>query len=288
VTKYEGKKMPWYGWRDLPDHLPRPELLQRLYLGAETCELSLPEKKFTKDCCQKVIDAGYDITIVTSLMSYRTFDRHLDLVEYLSGCHSALEVVCNDWGFLHAVRERFDGELILGRLLAHQCTDPRLATFDRPDLQRPLERDIPHVDGFPVRLTYHRPDPILLAHHRQTSIDCHEMLDLFRSFGVRRFEISNLLQGVEIHAADDFCVSLHLPEVLVAMARDCSLFFPRMSCDQVGCRCTDRKQIGQEGFPVPLYSTGNAVYYNNHTMPQDLAARRIDRLIQRCRSTERR
>jgi hypothetical protein len=282
VTGYEEKTIPWYGWWDLPSDFPQPRRLQRLYMGAEACERSLPEN--ARDCCRKVIDAGYGITLVTPLMSSRTLVRHLNLVEYLSGCHPALEVVCNDWGFLLAVRECFDGELVIGRLLVHQSTDPRVATFDRPELQKPLERDIAHLDGFRVRLTYRRPDPILSAHHRQASIDCQETLELLRDLGIRRFEISNLLQGVEIYTAGDCCVSLHVPEVLVAVARDCSPFLPQMSCDQGGCRF--RKQIEKEGIPVPLYLAGNSVYYDNHSLPPDLATLHIDRLIHRCRGTE--
>jgi len=231
--------------------------------------------------CQQQMELGRRITILTSLLSTDALQTLLRLIKGLSAQHAELEIICNDWGLIHAVHSRFDCTLIAGRLLAMQRSDPRFALFNRTERQRRLERSVPHLDGADVRLEYKPPSPELLRHLRQSPLDAPGTLDLLRTRGINRLEVSNLLQGIEMASSPGWRVSLHLPEVIIAVSRKCPQMRKRCSSAVAPACATRVEQVARKDFPVPLYHAQNAWFYDNPDMPVDLPGLGIDRIVRR-------
>ncbi len=106
-----------------------------------------------------------------------------------------------------------------------------------------------------------------MAHLRTCAIDIPEVLTFLHHLGVRRFEVSNTLQGVELKLAPDWNVTLHIPEVPVAISRH---------------RCPDSgSQWLHPTFPVPLQQRDNMIYYFNNIAPSSKQLLFVDRVVYR-------
>jgi hypothetical protein len=241
----------------------------------------LPGLEQALDYCQAQIDMGRYLTVVTSWLSDEFLAKAIELIELLSERHQQLEVVCNDWGLLHAANGRFACELVAGRLLAVQRTDPRLAMFGRVALQRTMEKDVPHVEGFTARLKHCAPSSALLAHLRQSPLDCPQTLNLLQTKHVHRFEVSNLLQGLETSPRAGWRVTLHYPDVLIAVARDCRSLSSRKCPGKPDSTCSTPVAHAYDDFPVSLYRDANAWFYANPNVPDNLSEMGIDRLVRK-------
>ena len=95
-----------------------------------------------------------------------------------------------------------------------------------------------------------------MKHLRSCSIAIPDVLSFLQDLGVGRFEVSNPLQGIYLTPANGWDVTLHLPEVLVAVARD-----------KFGDGC---KQWLHHSFPVELYQRDNMIFYNNSKVPANI------------------
>ncbi len=269
----------WFDWDQLPLSPPLAEENPRIYIGSDTCEHLLPSLQRALRYCQQQIEFGRKLTIVTALLSNDALKRVLALLESLSRDHHQLEIVCNDWGLIHAARADFRGKLIAGRLLCMQKTDPRFALFSRTDYQLSKEREISHIDGFNVRLKYQPPSPAMQSHLRQCALDTPETLDLLKTMGVDRYEVSNLIQGIDQSLAVGWQVSLHVPEVVVAITRNCQRV-SQCGPESPGSACSVyQTRVACDDFPVPLHLQGNVWFYANPDVPTDLEKLGIDRIV---------
>jgi len=247
------------------DRVPRDA--PRVYLGHETCIDQIPTLHDIIVISHQLRDANRQMTLVTPFLTEKGMERVCKLIESVSELLDCFEVVCNDWGLLHWLTECQIGEATIGRFLVGQATDPRLAAFDLPEKQLPYERSVLHANGTRVRLRYRRPTDALMSHLRDCALDIPEVLSFLRQLGVRRLEISNVMQGVQMRLASGWRVSLHLPEVPVTVAR------------------YHWRDSGTEWlhptFPVALQQRDNIIYYRNSNKPRDLHSLRIDRLVHR-------
>ncbi len=270
----------WFDWDKIPQAPPAQNESNRIYIGNETCECFLPEPQQAMDYCQSQLDLGRHLTIVTSRISDKLFTRAVKIIELLSTKHTNLEIVCNDWGLLHTANRLFGCNLVAGRLLAIQRTDPRFALFFRNVFQKSLERNVPHIDGFSARLMHCPPSPALISHLRQCSLDCSETLSLLQTKNINRFEISNLLQGIETSLSTGWRVSLYYPDVLIAVARNCSKISQRKCPSRPDSGCsTPIFPVLKEDIPGTPYRNGNAWFYTNPNLPEQLSELGIDRIV---------
>lgn len=241
----------------------------RIYIGHETGVEQIPAMKDIIDTSHQILDTNRQITLVTpAFLSEKDMNHMRQLIEAISGLTDGLdEVVCNDWGLLYWLTEDNIAKPVIGRLLVGQATDPRLSVFDSPERQIPFERFVQHADGTMVRLLYRRPKPALMSHLRSCAIANPEVLSFFTQLGVQRLEISNVLQGIEMTPGPGWSVSLHLPEVPVALARH----------NWSG----NGNQWLHPSFPVDLYKRNNMIFYRNYDKPENLSKLQIDRLVYR-------
>ncbi len=239
----------------------------RVYLGHETCVEQVPSLSDIQEMCGRLRDANLGMTLVTPFLVENELGRMCRLIEGISRSTDDWEVVCNDWGLLQWLSECHIAEPTIGRLLVGQASDPRLAALGLPERQLSHERDVLHADGTEVQLRYRRPTAALTSHLRSCAIAVPEVLSLVQQLGVRRIEISNTLQGVEMDLDRGWGVSLHLPEVPVAIAR----------------RSWDPREAHwlHPTFPVTLRHRDNMIFYCNNSEQVKAHPLRVDRLVYR-------
>jgi len=207
-----------------------------------------------------------NITLITPFLTEDALSRMQEKILTISEHIRELEVVCSDWGLLQWLLESGRAEPIVGRLLVGQATDPRLSAFDEAGNRCAYERFIDNADGTRVALRYRRPTKALMANLRHCSIATEEMISFLLDLGIRRFEISNTLQGFDIPSISGMSVTLHVPEVPVAVAR--------YAWKDRGSRWR------HPSFPVDLCQRDNMVFYRNGEIPTHVESMGIDRIVQ--------
>lgn len=238
---------------------------KRVYCGCESDPERAVECPDIVERARRLRDRGRSLTLVTPYLTEAALERVCAAVTELAEVQDELEVVCNDWGLVHWLGERRLAEPVIGRLLVGQAVDARLAALDMPDWQLPHERPVQHADGSLVQLRYRRPSEELNEHLRSLAIDTPEVLAFLRRLGVRRIEISNALQGLEMQLDAGWRVTLHMPDVPVAIARR---------------PWRDRgRQWRHPTFPVTLHHRDNMVYYRNPVLPPEEVLDRVDRVV---------
>jgi hypothetical protein len=239
----------------------------RVYIGHETCFWRSPAVQDIERVAKMLRDAGRPMTLVTPFLTEAAFGATRRTIEAAAEVRGRIEVVCNDWGLLHWLAEQRIAEPVVGRWLGGQATDPRLAAMDQPERHVSHERTVLHADGTRVALRYRRPSSPLMEHLRRCAVDTPEVLVLLREMGVRRLEISNVLQGVHLALAPGWSASLYLPDVPVAVSRR----------DLPG----DSSRWLHPSFPAELEQRDNVVGYNNGELPRGLPSQQIDRVVWR-------
>ncbi|WP_051463279.1 hypothetical protein [Deferrisoma camini] len=110
------------GWRAV---LPSGEITA-LCFGSEFCQEALPTPEGAQRWVGWAGDLGLEPVLLTPPVTSRGLARLGALLEGLSGRCPGLQVVCNDWGTLRAVGERFPRFRVrAGRLLNRGLRDPR-------------------------------------------------------------------------------------------------------------------------------------------------------------------
>ncbi len=237
--------------RSLPETAPGG--FSRLYFGAEFCFWRLPEATEILQALSWARRAGWGFTLVTPVLGE---DERLRLDLLLSTVLPQLaetdEVLISDWGALQAVRShRPELPIVLGRTLSGQKRGPRILG---------------------LQLT-----PEQQAYFQQGSWHNHSAVELLAEQGIGRIEQDNLLQGLAPLPAP-LKGSLHLPYAMVTSSRNC----PFRTVDgnrPCPAPCGELFRLQSEETEVPLYQDGNTQFLCNETLPEDLAALGIDRLV---------
>jgi len=267
-------------WIDWCAPVPKEPAGSRVYFGHETCEYLLPAADAISDWARSARDRGIALTLVTPFLTNPGLDRIRRLVDCLSAIDGALEVVCSDWGLLDVLAREHVVTPVLGRLLAARPADPRLMRM----FAAGRERMLTHLDGTVCRLKYRPPGADLARHYRGCWLDRPELRSWFLSRGVRRAEIDNTGQGIELAGLPGWSYSLHAPEVLVAAMRRCpgpgEDFSAPAECPSSRCGAPAVTWTAP-AFPAPLRRRQNALYYDWPGLPENLEALPIDRIVRR-------
>jgi len=237
----------------------------RVYFGHEFCERLLPTSAALAKLVRAAKRAGLGFSFATPYLTERGLSRLRPLLRVLARELPESEVVFNDWGTLRVLRREFP-ELVpvLGRLLTKMKRGPRLASLARrfnqqtADYFRTCSLDVPHYRAF------------------------------LQERGVARVELDNVLQGIDLDlGGTGIRASLYVPFGYIATTRLCLA----ASCDRHGmedhvgifpCRKECRRftfDLAQVGTTVPQIRKGNTVFFTNAELPENLAARGIDRVV---------
>lgn len=271
-------------WVDWQEGTSTPMPPGRVYFGHETCERLLPSPHAASELAKKARANGRPLTLVTPLLTNFGMDQAQRLIDTLLDLFGDLEVVCSDWGMLDLLASRQTGTPIVGRLLAAQSTDPRIMRIMSPPASATARRRVRHLDGTLCELQYDPPSPDLALHYRSCWLDKPSVLAFLMGCGVHRAEISNPGQGVELIRRPGWSYSLHVPDVLVAVMRNCPAggedFDHAAPCRSGGCGLTEITWR-LDGLSVDVIRRGNGLYYRWPQLPPNLALLPIDRIVYR-------
>lgn len=198
---------------DLDRLPPRGEACDRVYLGCEFCHWRLPSPGDLERALREAGDRGARFSLVTPFLNESGLRRTLELVRELPA-DGPTELVVNDLGLLEAVGDAgWRGTLVAGRLLTRQRRGPG---FQDPGDITPATR----------------------------AALCGSALDsppfvawLAEAYGVRRFELDELAQGVAVAPLPEGTrLSLYRPWALVTATRNCPWIFDgRLWQREAGC-----------------------------------------------------
>ena len=270
----------WIDWRQpLTSWQPGT----RCYIGHETCWRRMPAARTALDIARIVADNGGRLSLVAPHLPGEVLSVVLRLVERLVSELEGVEVICSDWGLLNKVCSLRMGTPVVGRMLAGQSTDPRIARVCAPE--RGAARSIIHLDGTRCTLRRKVPTAELIEYYQRCWVDRTEVLAFLGDMGIRRCEISNTLQGVHLAGAAEWSFSLHMDEVPVAIMPCCpdcgeNFTYGQKACEGV-CLSGSGKPVEWQAdlFPSVLFRRDNALFYRNKVVPLDLQHLPVDRLV---------
>lgn len=234
----------------------------RVYFGNEFCQRLIP-KIPELDTALKLVKAwGRKFTLVTPYVTEDGLAALRPVLEHTEKNWPGSEVVVNDWGVLRLVAREFKNlEPLLGRLLTKQKRGPRLIK---------LQDRVPEA---------------MLDHFRRSNVDVPILSGFLARLGVKRVELDNLLQGL---VREGLCQkgSLYLPYAYVATTRYCisasaeksRKFLRSMPACSNECRKYVFK-LSHPDTPVDLFLKGNAQFFYNDRVPENLETLNIDRIV---------
>jgi hypothetical protein len=236
-------------------HLPDapPTGFSRLYYGAEFCFWRLSSIKNTLASRAWAGRVDWAFTLVTPVLGEAErlqLDSFLKTV--LPELASGDEVLISDWGALELIRSvRDDLTVILGRALSGQKRGPRILDMNLGDEQTEYFR----------RGSWHNRDAV----------------ELLVEKGITRIEQDNLLQGLA-PLPEPLEGSLHFPYALVTSSRNCPF---RTSPEFGPCAapCGETFTLKTEETETLLYQDGNTQFLHNETLPKDLSALGVNRIV---------
>lgn len=236
----------------------------RIYFGHEFCQRLLPDPDVLLKAANRAREIGKPFTFVTPFVTNAGLRRVATLFQALAKSELPYppEIVVNDWGVLRMLNREFpDWPTALGRLLVRQKRGPRL-----------------------MRVKDRMPAPAM-DHLMRSASDAPHLRGFLAGLSVRRLELDNLLQGIR-REDGALPASLYHPYAYVSTTRLCLLMRgdrPDKNSRSLG-RCS--KECGRydvtlthHEMPVPLLLKGNAYFFRNDTMPENLAQLGVDRLV---------
>lgn len=158
--------------------LPATEAARpRVYYGNEFCQHRIPGRGEFESSCRAVSELGLPLTFVTPPVNDEGCQTLVNRLSDLERCSPGSEVVVSDWGVLRLVARDFPRlEPVLGRLMLRLLRDPRIT----PRYRRP--------DAPPDALGALQRCSLTIAAYRRLLVE----------HGVRRVEVDNLYQGIDI------------------------------------------------------------------------------------------
>jgi len=238
----------------------------RVYFGNEFCERLLPTLEDVKEMLVFTIKNGMQFTFVTPYVTNQGLRTLEKLFAYLSKANPGCEVVFNDYGVLRVLLKKYEGDLkpVMGRLLIKMKRGPRLMNF---------------IDILPETT---------IKYFRGFSLDTQAFRDFLLKNKVKRVELDNLLQGIELNLTNyGISASLYVPYAYITTTRACL----SINCDVAGkedevgvfsCNKECQKYVfylRNRIMPVLLIRKGNTVFFKNEKIPENLEKIGINRIV---------
>jgi hypothetical protein len=236
----------------------------RVYFGNEFCERLLPKLEDLKEILRFV--SRMKFTFVTPYVTNKGLRNLEELFDYTANASPGCEVVFNDYGVLRTLLNRYSAKLkpVMGRLLNKMKRGPRLMNL---------------IDILP--------EPTI-KYFKGTSLDTKVIRDFLLKNKIKRVELDNLLQGIELNLAKHgITASLYIPYAYITTTRACLA----INCDvhgkedEVGifpCKKECQKYVfhlRSTAMPVALIRKGNTVFLKNDKIPPNLENIGVDRIV---------
>ena len=237
----------------------------RLYFGMEFCERLLPSPSQLKKVINFVQENDLDFTLVTSYVTNSGLKKVEKLLKLLSELRPGSEIVFNDWGIFHLLREKnYPLKPVLGRLLNKMKRGPRIVNIK---------------DKIP---------PTSLEYFMTPSLSIPEIQEFLITNNIKRVEFDNLLQGLNLNTiTGNLHLSLYLPFAYITTTRFCLMpsinSSEEMKIGVLPCKKECQQYAFQMLNPVmttPLIRKGNTIFFSNEQIPHELIqGDKIDRIV---------
>ena len=237
----------------------------RLYFGMEFCERLLPSPAQLKKALTFAVDQQAAFTLVTPYVTEAGLKQVEKLVAALCEVQPASEIIFNDWGVFHLLREKsYPLKPVLGRLLNKLKRGPRIV---------PVRDKIPATS---------------LDYFMTPNLSIPAVGSFLLDLGVSRVECDNLLQGLNLDGiSNDLHISLYLPFAYVTTTRFCfmpSIHDPgEMKIGVLPCKKECRQyafSLWNPVMTVPLVRKGNTIFFSNEEIPSHLIREgKVDRIV---------
>lgn len=236
----------------------------RMYFGCEFCEYRLPPLPDVERTFHEARSRNWGFSFIAPYATEDAVKKSREILDFLAAHepqangHGATEVIVNDWGFLRLLEREYPALTpVAGRMINKMLRDPRVTGRLEPS---------------------RTPQSQLAARSLQAIRESTMTSDLFRQFlsgfGVRRFEMENLIQGLDMDFASmGVEASLYLPFGFVATGRVCMMagihlppgekFTPGAPCAfECQVYTVDMKNTNRLFPDTTLYTLkGNTVFY---------------------------
>jgi hypothetical protein len=234
----------------------------RIYFGHEFCQRLVPSIDHTRQAAACAAERGWTFSLVTPFVTnagLRVVQKRIEAL--LTEAPKGLEIIVNDFGVLNWLhREHPSIPIALGRLLTKQKRGPRILRI---------------VERLPKAAK---------AHFQRSNIDASHLTLFLKEMGVERIELDNILQGIQRDGGMQ--ASLYYPYAYVSTTRLCLLMNGEQPDKNLRSISTCHKEcqrydvtLSHTDMPVPLQLRGNTQFFRNDTLPKDLAALNITRLV---------
>jgi hypothetical protein len=237
----------------------------RLYFGMEFCERLLPSPSQLKKALDFTQKNHLAFTLVTPYVTESGLNKVDKLIRLISELAPESEIVFNDWGVFHLLREKnYPVKPVMGRLLNKMKRGPRIAN---------LKELIP---------------PTSLNYFMTPGVSIPEIQQFLLANAIARVEFDNLLQGLNLSGiSSDLHLSLYLPFAYITTTRFCfmssSTSSEKMKIGVAPCRKECQNYAFSLVNPVmttPLIRKGNTIFFSNENIPdKPIRENKIDRLV---------
>ncbi len=257
------------------------EAYERIYWGTEFCQNLIPNLADTERILRFIKQNDLRFSLVTPFVTERGLNRLNKIFRWLKKQRvKNPEIVVNDWGVLECLHTEFNGlfEIALGRLLVRQQRDPAI--------KKVLEKQLPFAvkgkDG-KINIIVHQPPAKKYRKGIKASyINSPLLQDFLSKFGIRRVELNNLIQGLNLEGIR-LKKSLYTPFVNISTTRFCPMQtrFQKIYRINVCHRECQRYYdiLRNRAVPKIIYKRGNTTFYKNPVNIKKIENSGIDRLV---------
>ncbi len=259
----------------------RKDEYQRIYWGVEFCQNLIPNLADTEKILNFVKQNNLRVTLVTPFVTEQGLKRLKKIFSWLKKQNvKNLEIAVNDWGVLEYLHDGFNKyfELVLGRLLVRQQRDPAI--------KKVLEKQLPFAvkgkDG-KINIIVHQPPAKKYRKGIKASyINSPLLQDFLSKFGIRRVELNNLIQGLNLDGIK-FKKSLYTPYVNISTTRFCPMETKFQKIYRINvCRRECQRYydiLRSRAVPKIIYKRGNTTFYKNPVNIKKVVENGIDRIV---------
>jgi len=253
---------------------------RRIYWGVEFCQNLIPTLKDTKEILRFINKNSLNFTLVTPFVTEKGLKRLNEIFHWLKKQKVIPEIVVNDWGVLDCLQSEFGNyfDLALGRLLVRQQRDPAMQRV----LQKQLPFAVKRKDG-KISIIIHKPPQRRYQEGIKASyINSSLMQGFLAKFGVKRIELNNLIQGLNLDGLK-FKKSIYTPFVNISTSRFCPMKSKLQKIYRISVCKRECQQyydiLRNRGVPKIIYKRGNTTFYKNPLNMKSVLKNGIDRII---------
>ena len=237
----------------------------RLYFGVEFCERLLPSPAQLAGAVAFTMNQKKAFTLVTPYVTDSGLEHVEKLLILLSESYPENEVVFNDWGVFHLLKEKgLPLKPVMGRLLNKMKRGPRIL---------PVKEMIP---------------PTSANYFMTPGLSIPALQQFILKQAITRLDFDNLLQGINKDGITGYLhISLYRPCAYITTTRFCFMSSTADTDDfTIGvlpCKkeCQDYAfSLSNPVMTTPLIRKGNTIFFSNEQIPDEhIRSQKIDRIV---------